>query len=630
MCGIAGQLRFDGAAADVAVGRRMGELLKHRGPDDQDVYASGPCVLAHRRLSIIDLSAAGRQPMASADGRYHIVYNGEIYNYVELRQQLIQRGHVFRTHTDTEVILHLYHERGADCLGELNGMFAIAIWDATDGSLFLARDRLGIKPLYVTRAPSHVSFASEIKALFADATRRASIDYAGLAEYLTLQFCLGSRTLFSDVEKLLPGEWMRVAADGTTNRKIYWDVDYTVDPHHTDEYFADRLRALLEDAVRIQLRADVPVGAHLSGGLDSSLVTTLAANHLGGKLHAFTGAFADGPRYDERQHARLVAERVGATMHEVTPTARDFVRVMPQLMWHLDEPVAGPGLFPQYFVSKLASENVKVVLGGQGGDEIFAGYTRYLVAYLEECIRGGIAGTQNEDGRFVVTFESILPNLTQLQGYEPMLRQFWKSGLFDEPDARYFRLVDRSESLRQVLAPELSECVAKHDVFAAYRETFHAGHLESHVNRMTRFDLKTLLPALLQVEDRTSMAVSLESRVPLLDHRIVELVASMPPRVKYAGGRSKHILREVARDIVPREILDRRDKMGFPVPLSDWLRKGPVREFVFDTLLDDRARGRGFFDTKGLEAMLNHESDFARNVWGVLCLELWMRAFIDA
>jgi asparagine synthase (glutamine-hydrolysing) len=566
--------------------------------------------------------------MLSACERYCIVFNGEIYNYLELRQHLVSKGHRFTSHSDTEVLLSLYLEEGPSCLTRLNGMFAFAIWDRQTRTLFAARDRFGIKPFYWTDRNGILTFASEIKALFQADTLKPELDRAGLADYLTFQFCLGEKTLFRNVWKLLPGHSLTVKAGEAPVVQKYWELDFTVDLDYTEEYYQHQLLRLLEDAVRLQLRADVPVGAHLSGGLDSSTVACLAASLLGSPIHTFTGAFADGPQYDETRYARLVAEGARTLHHEVFPTADDFVATLPKLAWHMDEPAAGPGLFPQYFVSHLASKSVKVVLGGQGGDEIFGGYTRYLVAYLEECIRGGIEGTQ-EERKYVVSFDSILPNLPQLQGYQPMLRHFWQDGLFDRPAKRYFRLIDRSNEVRALVAPEASQSGDGYQPFDAYEALFTDGDCKSYINRMTRFDLRTLLPALLQVEDRTSMAVSLESRVPLIDHRIAELVARMPPMIKYAGGRSKHIFRKVAQHITPQAILERKDKMGFPVPLSEWYRGGRVRDFVRDTLMGQRARERGLFQTANVSALLDHERAYGRGIWGLLSLELWMQAFLD-
>jgi len=628
MCGICGVFHFDHERqASRHVLQAMSHALRHRGPDDEDYYVSGPVGLAHKRLSIIDLSEAGRQPMTSEDGTLWILLNGEIYNYLELWQQLVQRGHQLKSYSDTEVILHLFEDEGPACVTKLNGMFAFAIWNEKDGSLFAARDHFGIKPFYYAIHDNTFIFGSEIKSLFMYGVEPQT-NPDGLADYLTFQFTLGDKTLFQGIRKLLPGHTLSLNRNGEIHIQKYWDLDFQIDTHHTEEYFEHQLARLLEDAVRLQLRADVPVGAHLSGGLDSSTVTSLAASLLDSKIHTFSGGFCDSPQYDETHYARLLSRRAKTEHHEIFPTAQDFVEILPLLIYHMDEPAAGPGLFPQYYVSKLASQNVTVVLGGQGGDEIFGGYTRYLVAYLEECIRGGIEGTQ-EDDKYVVTFDSILENLPQLQGYQPMLQYFWKDGLFESPDLRYFRLIDRSHEARQFVDPELVSGKIGYSPLEAFRDLFNEGGVGSYINRMTRFDLKTLLPALLHVEDRTSMSVSIESRVPLLDHRIAELVASIPPRIKYKGGRSKHIFRKVVQHIVPQEILERKDKMGFPVPLNEWYREPPVNEFVCDTLMNLQARQCGFLKDIQVKSLLNSERAFGRNVWGLLSFELWMQAFID-
>lgn len=630
MCGICGIYYLDRERpVDEVILTRMARSLRHRGPDDEGFHLDSNLGLGHQRLSIIDLSPQGRQPMSNEDDSLWIVLNGEIYNYLELRQQLVARGHRFRSHSDTEVVLHLYEDEGPECVNRLNGMFAFALWDAREQVLFAARDRFGIKPFYYIFQNGVFLFASEIKALFATDLVRPELNSLGLADYLTFQLCLGDKTLFKDVYKLLPGHTLALSPNGSLQIHQYWDLDFTVDADHTENYFQHRLLMLLEDAVRLQLRADVPVGAHLSGGLDSSAVTCLASSLLGAEIQTFAGGFKEGPEYDETRYAHIVAEHAGTKHHQIYLSAEDFVEAMPKLIYHMDEPAAGPGLFPQYYVSELASRHVKVILGGQGGDEVFGGYTRYLVAYLEQCIKGGIEGTQ-EDQNYIVTFGSVLPNLVQLQGYQPLLRYFWQEGLFEPEDGRYFRLIDRSNGVQGLINDDILPDRRTYDPFEAYRDLFHAPDCRALINKMTRFDIKTLLPALLHVEDRTSMAVSLESRVPLLDHRIAELVASMPPMIKYHGGRSKHIFRQVVRHLVPSEVYERQDKMGFPVPLSQWYREGPVREFVGDILLGATARQRGLYDVERVEAALDKERSYGRAVWGLLCVELWCRQFLDA
>jgi asparagine synthase (glutamine-hydrolysing) len=628
MCGICGILHLDrNRAVEEATLKEMARTLQHRGPDDHGVFIDRNLGFAHQRLSIIDLTPTGHQPMTIDDGRLWIVYNGEIYNYLELRKELVSKGHDFHSTSDTEVILHLYQEEGEDCVSRLNGMFAFAIWDKEQRCLFAARDHFGIKPFYYFLHKNTFAFASEIKALFKTDVIAPGVNPNGMADFLTFQFCMGDKTLFKHVHKLMPGHILSLKLDGNLMTKQYWHLDFTVDTDHTAVYFEHQLERLLKDSVRLQLRADVPVGAHLSGGLDSSTVTCLAASQLDQKIQTFTGAFRDGPQYDESYFAKLVSKQTGSIHHEIYPTATQFVESMPKIIFAMDEPAAGPGIFPQYYVSRLARQNVKVVLGGQGGDEVFGGYMRYLIAYLEECIRGGIEGIQ-EEARYVVDFETILPNLPQLQGYQPTLRYFWQEGVFGPQEERYFRLIDRGTEIRSFMNHKVFHS-SGYEPYEAYRTIFNDGNLKSYINKMTRFDILTLLPALLQVEDRTSMMVSLESRVPLLDHRIVELAACMPPKIKFEGGRSKHIFRKVVSKYLPAEVVNRKDKMGFPVPLSEWVRKSPVKEFVNDTLLGRDARRRGWYDVKKVEPILQSERAFGRNIWGLLCLELWAQAFLD-
>jgi len=626
MCGIAGVLRFDGQAARVEAARHMADVIRHRGPDDAGEFAEGPVAFAHRRLSIIDL-ASGHQPMAT--DRSVIVFNGEIYNYIELRDELRARGRSFRTTSDTEVILQLYEEYGPECIQRLNGMFAFVLYDRERQQVLLARDHFGIKPLYLHATPARVLFASEIKALLADPGVRAEANLDGVREYLTFQLVMAERTMFEGVTKVLPGEYHVVDLATGTHRSVrYWEPRFRVDQDHTEGYFVEQIRWLLADAVRLQMRSDVPVGAYLSGGMDSSLVSMLASRAGAGSLQVFTGRFDDGPEFDESGYARMVAEACGATMHLVTPTEADFVDLLPRLIYHMDEPVAGPGLFPQYMVSREAARQVKVVLGGQGGDEIFGGYARYLMAYFEQAVKGAIHES-NEEAEHIVSLASILPNLPSLKQYVPMMQQFWRTGLFEEMDRRYFHLVDRSGGALSLFSPEFRAGHDSEALFERFRAVFNHPDTASYYNKMTHYDMVTNLPALLQVEDRVTMASSLESRVPLLDHRLADLVASMPPGMKFKGGELKYILKRAIGGILPDAILSRKDKMGFPVPLHLWAR-GRSRDFFADVLLSQRCRERGLFDPIEVEKLMAYEGAFSRRLWGLLNLELWYRTFIDA
>lgn len=626
MCGIAG-LVTDGEPVDRVWVEAMMRALAHRGPDGEGLHLEGTVGLGHRRLAIID-PEGGHQPLSNEDGTIWIVFNGCIYNYQELGRDLRSAGHRFRTHSDTEVIVHAYEQWGTDCLHRFNGMFAFAIWDGRSCRLFAARDRLGIKPLYYAATKGRLTFASEIKALTAGGAVTPRLDPSGLRDYVSFQFCLGDKTLFSGVHSLPPGHTL-VAEPATVEAPVvteYWDLQYEYDLSHSEEYFVDHLLFLLEDAVRLQLRSDVPLGAHLSGGLDSSAVVSLAASLLRPQpLETFTGAFDDGRDFDETPYARLVARSVGANAHEVFLQPRDFADTISRLIWHMDEPAAGPGLFPQYFVSRLAREHVKVVLGGQGGDELFLGYARYLAAYLEECLRGAVFETARRD-RHAVTLESIIPSLPTLRDYVPLLRHFWQEGLFEDSPKRYFRLVNRDDGTASLLHPDAIDDT--YSPYESFKQLYVRKGLPSLVNRMSYFDLKASLPALLQVEDRTSMAVGLESRVPLLDHRIVELIAAVPPVVKFKGGRLKHLFREAVKQVVPPEIAGRQDKMGFPVPLSRWYQR-ELKTFVQDTLLSDACRQRGLFAPGAVERLLDESAPFGRALWGALCLELWHKEFVD-
>ncbi len=369
------------------------------------------------------------------------------------------------------------------------------------------------------------------------------------------------------------------------------------------------------------------MGTYLSGGLDSSLVTVLAARQTGAGMPVFTGRFAEGPEFDESGYARLVAEACGARFNLITPTEQQFVDELPRLLYHMDEPVAGPGLFPQAMVSREAARQVKVVLGGQGGDEIFGGYARYLIAYFEQAIKGAVYES-NEEAEHIVSFASILPNLPALRQYAPLLQQFWRTGLFEDMDRRYFRLVDRSGGALSLLSAEFRAEYDPEMLFQRFQQVFNHPDTLSYYNKMTHYDMVTNLPALLQVEDRVTMMSSLESRVPLLDHRLADLVASMPPGLKFRGGELKHMLKRVIGDLLPRPVLERKDKMGFPVPLHLWAR-GRSRDFFADTLLSRRCRERGLFDPAEVEKQMEHETAFSRRLWGLLNLELWYRTFID-
>lgn len=627
MCGVAGIVSTTGCPIPeldrkLAV---MSELIRHRGPDGHGSWASSNASVGfvHRRLAIIDQSPDGAQPMSAPNGTV-VTYNGEIYNYVELRRALGDRW-AFRSHSDTECILAGYDRHQEDVLSHLRGMFAFALWDEKRNALFCARDRFGIKPFYYAVIDDVLYFASEIKAIL-PFLPEIDTDADALAEYVTFQYMLGGQTMFRHVRKLEPGHALMVE-NGAVREWRYWDVHYNIDYDHSPAYFTRRLEEILSDSVSVHLRSDVPVGAYLSGGIDSSLIAIMAGRQPTSAGKAFHGKFTEFPGYDESRYAHSAAACAETELLEIDITAADFRDNIEKVIYHLDQPMAGPGSFPQYMVSKLASEHVKVVLGGQGGDEIFGGYARYLIAYFEQCINAAINGT-HQNGNFVVTAESIIPNLTVLQEYKPLIRQFWSEGLFDSLDRRYFRLIDRSTDMQAEI--DWSQ-VDREAVFSRFQGIFNSEsnvRKEAYFDSMTHFDFKCLLPALLHVEDRMSMAHGLESRVPLLDHDLVEFAATIPADVKFKDGRMKHLLKDTFRNVLPSDLLDRRDKMGFPVPLKEWLA-GDLHDMVQDTFRTQKARHRPFMNTDAVLANFDQAGRFSRKTWGLLSLELWHQIFHD-
>jgi asparagine synthase (glutamine-hydrolysing) len=624
MCGIAGIVQLDGAPIAQLAERLdlMNRLLAHRGPDDHATWTDpdGGAGFMHRRLSIIDLSAAGRQPMVGQDGRV-LTFNGEIYNFVELRQQLGDRWS-FRTATDSETILAAHDRYGDTAVDHLRGMWAYSLWDPRARTFYASRDRFGIKPFYYAVVGRQLYFASEIKALLPFLPQVAT-DPQALAEYLTFQFTLGGETLFEGVRELPPAHALTIEGGQVVERR-YWDVRYEHLLGHPAAWYEEQVRELVEESLALHLRSDVPVGAYVSGGVDSSLVALLSSGHDAGAREFFHGKFTQFSGYDESRYAVEVEQLAGGRLHQIDITAQDFADNIGKVIYHLDQPVAGPGSFPQYMVSKLASQHVKVVLGGQGGDEIFGGYARVLVGYLEQALKAAIEGTADT---LPVSFQDLIPRLSLLREYKPMIQGAFAKGMFGPLDQRYFRLVDRSQDM----AGEVDwNALPKAAVWERFEQAFNSPNTraDDYFGRMTHFDFTHLLPALLQVEDRMSMAHGLEARVPLLDHRLVEFAAAIPPEVKFEGGRLKHMLRHSFRDVIPADIQNRRDKMGFPVPLNEWL-SGELKDFVGDIFSSRRARERDYMNADGVLAAMSGSGGFSRKAWGLLSLELWRQQFHD-
>lgn len=607
---------------------KMADSIAHRGPDSEGYYyaSDNTLALAHKRLSIID-PEHGQQPMYSHSGEVVITFNGAIYNFLELRRELISLGAPIKTYSDTEILLYSYLEWGEKCISRFNGMFAFVIHDKRKHILFGARDRLGEKPLYYFHNNENFIFASEIKAILASGEVQASLNNESLHEYLTFQYYLDNNTLFDNIVKLKPGHFF-VLNEKTMNLNVqeYWDISY--DKEHeeqSEDYYVDKLRTLIDDSIALRLRADVPLGSHLSGGVDSSAVASLNALRLGDgiKLETFTGKFAEGLDYDETKFALEVAQNINSNYNEIVIKDTDFLESIEDIVHYMDEPQAGPGVFSQYQVAKHASKKVKVVLGGQGGDEIFLGYTRYLIAYYEKMLKRNVS----ESGKYYQNIlNNMTPNLFQMNGYQPMMQDFFADGLFENDAKRYFRLTNRFSSNESIFSKDFLQ--KDYNSFEKFNKIF-SKHDTSIANKMSYYDLKTFLPSLLHVEDRTSMAHGLESRVPLIDHRIIEFAANIPAHIKFKDGITKYLPKKIFKNTIPDSILDRKDKKGFPTPTNLWF-KTTLNEWVKDLLTDRRTLERGLYEKDKLLKLIDGNSQFNRSLWGVINLELWHREFIDS
>jgi asparagine synthase (glutamine-hydrolysing) len=609
MCGIWGvNWRDGGRSVPMELLGAMGDAMPYRGPDDRGSYSVPGLGLGHLRLSILDLSPAGHQPMSTDDGRYTIVFNGEIYNFIELRTELEAEGVSFRSQSDTEVILHLYRKLGPACVDKFNGMFAMAIWDAVERTLWLARDRIGIKPLYYVLDGEKVVFASEIKAIVASGLVEREPNRRAIYQYFQHMFTTGAETFFSGVKRLLPGYWLLVRPDD--HRLVrYWDVPLDSEPDISAPIgdYAARLREIIDDSVRLRLRSDVPVGAYLSGGIDSSSIVSLAQPRLG-KMSTFSLAFDEGPEYDEREFVAKVRERYDTEHFEIVPGMEECWRALPEVVWWMDEPTVSAPTVSQYFLSKVAKEHVTVVLGGQGGDELLGGYYRFFPRYLKSVLEGAVRGKRSI-GDILTTARNLLGHM-RIVGFR-----------------RVGQKMGRYTAMMKMLDPTLLEHA--HDTRAELMQDL---PLADPMNRMLYWEIKNYLPGLLHAEDRMSMAVSLESRVPLLDHRMVEFAATIPPELKMRHLVTKFIERESMRGVVPDSILDRKDKRGTPSPLPKWFGGG-LSDRVRSVLTDRRATERGIFDPALVErAMSQHtrgNGNYGDQIWMLLSVELWHRTFID-
>jgi asparagine synthase (glutamine-hydrolysing) len=628
MCGIAGIVAVEALDQDApSRASRMRDIIAHRGPDEAGLHCDAHAAFAHRRLSIVDLST-GQQPLSNEDGSVWIVFNGEIYNHTEIRTTLEAYGHTYRTMSDTESIVHAYEQWGEDCVHRLRGMFAFAIWDAPKRRLLLVRDRLGIKPLYWSRTHDALLFGSEIKSILSSGLVQAEANQDVLPEVLSTRYTSGEETLFAGIRKLLPGHLL-VFEDGEIRTRQYWDIPAREAGQPLAPDPVGRFRELLEESVRLRLMSDVPLGMFLSGGIDSSAIAAMMAKMIDRPLQTFSVAFKDRA-FNELEYSRQVTRAIGAVPHEIVIDEHDFFGALPKLVWHEDEPIAHPSSVPLYFVSALARQHVTVVLTGEGSDEVLAGYGKY-----PRVSWNWRAGTVYERMMPAALRESIARGIVPRLP-DPLGRYAKRSFLSMDrsPESMVFdnfasiRLADQ----QMLLAPGLRAAATRAAAYTSSLGYFQKLNGSSTLlDRLLYADIKTYLVELLMKQDQMSMAASIESRVPFLDHKLVEYAAALPDAWKLSGLTTKRVLRESVRGLLPASILNRA-KMGFPVPFAGWTR-GPWNTVARDVLLDRRSIERGLIDPQAVDRLLRHHADGRTEggdrIWSLLNLELWYRTFID-
>ena len=624
MCGIAGIYNFDSfKSVHERLLKRMTDALVHRGPDDDGFYCSGPIGLGHRRLSIIDL-AGGHQPLANEDETVWIVFNGEIYNFGELHDELVKKGHVFKTRSDTEVIVHLYEEEGENCFKRLRGMFAIAIWDARNRKLLLARDRVGKKPLFYFYDGRRIAFASEMKAILEIPGIPREIDPEAVSDYFSLLYIPAPKSIFKNIRKVLPGHYLVVSQNGIRETE-YWDLSFNQSLQLTEQAWCERLLETYREAVRIRLMSEVPLGAFLSGGVDSSSVVAVMAGLLNTPVTTCSIGFAE-EEFNETDYAREIASRFKTDHHEhvVRP---DAVGIVEKLAWHYDEPFADSSSVPTYYVSKAAREHVTVALSGDGGDENFAGYRRYYFDKRENSIRGLLPAAIRQP------IFRALASLYPKADWAP--RIFRGKATFQNlarsPIEAYFRSVSalKSELKEQILHGDLCRQLGDYDSLDVLRSYYDKADTMDPISRIQYVDVKTYLTDDILVKvDRASMAHSLEVRAPILDHKLMELAATIPSSMKLRGMNGKYIFKKTLNEVLPRSVLNRK-KMGFGVPLAQWLRND-LREFAHAVIFDQRQDS--FLNDASVNGIWQeHQRGFrdrSTELWSILMFRLWQREFL--
>jgi len=597
----------------------MNNLQTHRGPDGHGTWSneSNNIGFGHTRLSIIDLDSKANQPLIN--NNLIITFNGEIYNYNELKNEHFSDNKFqFNTKSDTEIILALYNKYNVNSLNHLNGMFSFAIYDNNTRELFCARDRLGIKPFYYLIQDNIFYFASEIKALL-PFINDLQEDIEGISEYLHFNYPISNHTMFKNIKQLEPGHYLQVK-DGNIIIKKYWDTDYLNKNDKDEKENIDNIKKLVEDSIKLHTVSDVPISSYVSGGIDSSLVSILASKHS--KLNnLFHGKFSEYPECDESKYANIIKDSVNIPLITKDITSTDFINNIDDIIYYLEFPIAGPGSFPQYILSKEVCKYTKVVLGGQGGDEIFGGYVRYLIPYLEKSIEEAIDGD-------IDNLSALLPNLKIIKKYKPMLKSFWKKGAFNDLSLRYFDIINRTDELKDIINWNVIDSIK---IYNKFKNKFNNNNIpqDDFFNKMLDFDLKYSLSGLLHVEDSISMACGLESRVPLINYKIIEYVNTIPEHIKINMGDMKYLLKQSAVNILPNEILNRDDKMGFPVPLNHWFEK-ELKDFFIDKIKKLQKRNIDYLNiTDEFISNIITANTFSRKLWIILSLEIWYEQFFD-
>lgn len=626
MCGIAGIVHTDGAPADSRLIRRMTDIIAHRGPDADGFYVDGEAALGHRRLSIIDL-AAGTQPMTNEDGSLWITYNGEIFNHADVRPELEQAGHHYKSRCDTETVVHAYEQYGDQCVSRFRGMFSFAIWDRAHKRLFAARDRLGIKPFYYFWNGRLFAFASEIKALLEHPEISPQINEGLLPENLAFGYNSGEETLFSGIQKLSPGHTLTLTCGLKPSLEIkqYWDPPCPTDfeTRSETEWIAE-CRQRLEQVVRMRLMSDVPLGMFLSGGVDSSAIAALIKRMTSGPVKTFAVGYSEAD-FSELAYAREVAGRIGTDHHDVVIGMEDFFNAMPRMVWHEDEPISWPSSISLYFVAKLAAERVKVVLTGEGSDELFAGYGRYRFYQLNQKWMNayqGVPGSVRKSIRGLLSSSSMLSaSLKHKIGHTVLGRETNIESLYLDN----FYCAFSGEEQERLVAEEY-----RGDPYTHFLRAWSSVGRSPAVSRLLYADQKTYLVELLMKQDQMSMACSIESRVPFLDHKFVEFAATVPPHMKLRGAQGKYILKKAVEDLLPSSIIYRK-KQGFPTPIGTWLRQGkakPLLEYLRDPdgILAEYVDGR--FVDHLLEEHSRGAIEATDRIWRLLNLQVWGDMYI--